>query len=119
MYAECAKGLQTLKDVYAKDSIIHHTINHYLRVLEDPSLLDKDTPNSDPECSGLPKINPLIEHLRGIWTDPEIKLSYDLIVLLQSCPSSMKDTYCQTLEDIIDAKEKELYHYIQHSTTSY
>ena len=132
LYVECAKGLQTLKDVYTKDSTIHHTINHYLRALEDPSILDKDTPitsepeptpdtdpDTTPEHSGLPTTNPLIEHLRNIWTDPEIKLSYDLVVLLQSCPPSMKDTYCRTLEDIIDAKEKELYHYIQHSTTSY
>ena len=154
LYSECHRGLQRLKEVYEKNSTIHHTINHYLALLEDPKLMDKDSnhgairapvsdgPDSDgPDSDGVPDIdgdsdsemysdadanigsleqaNPIIGHLRNIWSRNELTVIYDIVILLQTCAEHKRETYCRTLEDIVVAKETELCQYIQKVSTTY
>jgi len=134
LYSECHKGLQVLKGVYDTHSTIHHTINHYLAVLEDPKIMEQneETPviketegesdehnSDDEELGSLEQANPIIGHLRNIWSDKELLVIHDLVTLLQTCADHKRDIYSKALEDIVVAKENELYQYIQKISTTY
>jgi len=135
LYSECHKGLQVLKGVYEKHSTIHHTINHYLAVLEDPKIMkqndgkpneskpNESKPNEsipdEEELGSLEQANPIIGHLRNIWSDKELLVIHDLVTLLQTCADHKRDIYSKALEDIVVAKEHELCQYIQKISTTY
>ena len=105
LYESCIQGLQTLKEVYEENSTIHHTIQHYI------GLIEGTTSPKEPQSE-----NPLIEELRGFWTDDEVKVVYDLLRL---CETEGRDIYLKSLTDIVESKEKKVYEYIQRSATQY
>ena len=107
-YTECSLGLRKLKEAYDEDSTIHHTITHYINIVEGTTGPDKLS--EDPE-------NPLVKTLRNCWTDSEIKLAYDLFHLIKESKSS--DTYIKSLGDIIGSKERMVYEYIHKVSTTY
>ena len=62
--------------------------------------------------------NPIIETLQDMWSEKELELIYHLYNLILS---DEKNTgiYLQSLEDILEKKEKQLYTYIKSISTSY
>lgn len=104
-YQEAKKGLLLLKDVYNDNTTIHHTISHYISIVD-------GTYNQKGE-----QINPIIDTLREIWTPAEIKTLYDLLKLIDK--NKNKDIYLKALEDIVTAKELFINDYIQKISTSY
>ena len=106
-YTECKKGLEVLNEVYSDNTTIHHTIIHFI------SVIDKDI-----ALQSLKKEkNPIIDELRPFWEKKEIELLKSYLELIQDNIS--KDIYLKSLEDIICEKEKKIYDYIQKISTSY
>ena len=106
-YQECKKGLQLLIDVYDNNSTIHHTLSHYISIIE----------GKENETYTNEKINPIIDALYEIWTPGEINAIYDLLMLIQK--NKNKDIYLKALEDIVTSKELFINDLIQKISTSY
>lgn len=106
-YQECKKGLLLLIDVYDNNSTIHHTLSHYISIIEG----NKDDNLNDE------KINPIIDTLHEIWSPGEINALYDLLMLIQK--NKNKDIYLKALEDIVTSKESFINDYIQKISTTY
>ena len=106
-YQESKKGLQLLIEVYDNNSTIHHTLSHYISILEG---------KNNEKCTN-EKINPIIDMLYEIWTPGEIKAIYDILMLIQK--NKNKDIYLKALEDIVTSKELFINDFIQQTSTSY
>ena len=104
-YAECKKGLELLNNVYDDNTTIHHTIAHYI------SILDETNERS------LPDTNPIIDQLKDIWVKDEIKAIEELLKLILS--NKNKEIYIKSLNDIVSAKEQTVNNYIHKVSTSY
>ena len=104
-YSECKKGLELLNKVYDDNTTIHHTISHYI------SIIDGTNKQS------LPDTNPIIDQLKDIWIDDEIKAIQELLKLIKN--DKNKEIYIKSLNDIVSAKEKTVNEYIQKVSTTY
>jgi hypothetical protein len=104
-YTECKKGLELLNNVYDNNTTIHHTISHYI------SIVDGSNKQS------LPDTNPIIDQLKDIWIDDEILAIQELLKLILK--NKNKEIYIKSLNDIVSAKEKTVNKYIEKVSTSY
>jgi hypothetical protein len=104
-YDECKKGLQLLLQVYDDNTTIHHTISHYISILEG---------KNDKEVS---ETNPIIDNLKDFWKSEEINVINELLNLILK--NIEKDVYLKCLENIIEEKEKKVNEYIQKVSTTY
>jgi len=104
-YEECKKGLQLLLQVYDDNTTIHHTISHYISIIEG---------KNDKEVS---ETNPIIDNLKDFWKTEEINVINELLNLILK--NIEKDIYLKCLENIIEEKEKKVNEYIQKVSTSY
>ena len=101
-------GLEELYNIYDENSTIRHTISHYISVIQinDTEKYRKET-----------KFNPIIDSLKDIWTSDEIKSTISLLHLIKT--NKNKDIYLDSLEIILNAKEKFVYEYIHKISTEY
>jgi hypothetical protein len=104
-YEECKKGLELLNEVYDNNTTIHHTISHYISIINGTNK------------QSLPDANPIIDQLQDIWIQEEIKAISELVTLILN--DKNKDIYLKSLEDIVDAKEKTVNEYIRKISTTY
>ena len=104
-YEECKKGLQLLLQVYDDNTTIHHTISHYISIIEG---------KNDEEVS---ETNPIIDNLKDFWKTEEINVINELLNLIMK--NIEKDVYLKCLENIVEEKEKKVNEYIQKVSTSY
>jgi hypothetical protein len=104
-YEECKKGLQLLLEVYDDNTTIHHTISHYISIIEGKN--DKEVAET----------NPIIDNLKDFWKSEEINVINELLNLILK--NIEKDVYLKCLENIIEEKEKKVNEYIQKVSTSY
>ena len=63
------------------------------------------------------KFNPIIDSLRDMWTSDEIKSTISLLHLIKT--NKNKDIYLDSLEIILNAKEKFIHDYIHKISTEY
>ena len=104
-YEQCKKGLQILLQVYDDNTTIHHTISHYISIIEG---------KNDKEVS---ETNPIIDNLKDFWKTEEINVINELLNLILK--NIEKDVYLKCLENIVEEKEKKVNEYIQKVSTSY
>jgi len=104
-YEECKKGLQLLLGVYDDNTTIHHTISHYISIIEGKN--DKEVTET----------NPIIDNLKDSWKSEEINVINELLNLILK--NIEKDVYLKCLENIVEEKEKKVNEYIQKVSTSY
>ena len=109
-------GLESLKSVYDPNTIIYHSITHYITMIQD--LLDNNDinkfKNNEKEES------PLIENLKNIWEKDEIYIIYkNLHYINDTKDEDLKKTYIKNVEDILLYKEKKVELYINNSSTTY
>jgi len=109
-------GLEKLNSVYDENTIIYHSISHYITMIKD--LLETN------DLSKFKNINkqesPLIDNLRNIWDSDEIYIIYkNLNYINNSENEELKKTYIKSIEDILSYKEKQVENYINNSSTSY
>ena len=104
-YEECKKGLQLLLEVYDDNTTIHHTISHYISIIEGKN--DKEVTET----------NPIIDNLKDSWKSEEINVINELLnIILKNIE---KDVYLKCLENIVEEKEKKVNEYIQKVSTTY
>jgi hypothetical protein len=108
LYRECIKGLDILKSSYDSNSIINHTLDHYIGLLEGihaPDYLE-DTP--------------VTAGLRGMWLPKEINILQNILEHILSLDDKVdRDMYIVVFEHILTMKEDKVYSYIQSISTSY
>ena len=105
LYLECKKGLEILNSVYDNNTTIHHTITHYISIINEDNKIE------------LPETNPIIDQLKNIWSQDEIKAIQELLALI--IKNKNREIYINALIDIISAKEKIVCEYIKKISTSY
>lgn len=111
-YNESINGLKILLKSYEKETIIHHTLNHYIKMVED-CLNSKEIEKLDIDES------PLLEKMKDFWKKEEIDLIYQLFLLIDKLNNDEKEVYIKIIDDIIIMKENKLNEYILKSSTSY
>ena len=109
-------GLNCLKNVYDPNTIIYHSITHYITMIQD--LLDNNDinkfKNNEKEES------PDIKNLKNIWEKDEIYIIYkNLHYINDTKDEDLKKTYIKNIEDILLYKEKKVELYINNSSTTY
>ena len=108
LYDECIIGLELLNNVYDKHSTIRHTLSHYIAVIQ---MNDCEKYREETE------INPIIDSLKEVWSLIEIKSTCSLLNLLKN--EKNRDIYLDSLELILDQKEKFINEYIHKISTKY
>lgn len=111
IFSQTIQGIDCLLETYSKHSIIHTTLQHYRKLLND-TIEEKDIEESIVSS----KESPLINELQNFWEDEEIKLVYQLLQLLEK---QKNDIYIKNIEDILNMKETKLYEFIKQSSSSY
>ena len=110
---KCVVGLKTLTSVYSSNTIINHTLLHYINIIEkfiEINIID----------NSLKKEAPLIEALKTFWDEKEIDLIYNMFIHIDNKDmDEEKNIYLKNIEDIINFKEKEVYEYISVKSTTY
>ena len=110
-------GLKNLKSVYNPNTIIYHTITHYITVILE--LLDCNTniekfKNKDKEES------PIIDNLKNIWDKDEIFIIYkNLHYINDTKDENLKKTYIKNIEELLTFKESKVQQYINSCSTTY
>ena len=109
-------GLVKLKSVYQENTIIHHSISHYITMVRD--LIDINDLSKYKDYDK--KESPLIEELKNIWDNDEIFIIYkNLNYINDTKDDNLKKTYIKSIEDILSYKEKQVEKYINNSSTTY
>lgn len=106
-YNLCIDGMNKLKESYDSNSIINHTLDHYIGLLEGKQF------NSIKE-------NAVVSKLKTFWCDKEISIIRSLLEHILSIESNKeKENYIQQLESMIVSKENTVYNYIHEISTGY
>ena len=114
-YQKCYDGLMKLITSYEKGSIIHHTLTHYSKIFKD--CIDGKS-GIDEEIDV--KESPLLEELKTIWKDEELKIVFQTLQYLDACvDEEEKKIYFNTIDDIVTMKEKKINEYVKKASTSY
>lgn len=103
-YSQCQLGLEALRSSYTKQSLINHTIDHYIgllggkeyEVIEDTSVTQK---------------------LREFWTEDELTIAETMMKLTMN--KDHHEMYHSLFQTMLQEKEKQVYSYIQTITTTY
>ena len=105
-YDECIKGLQVLKASYESNSIINHTIDHYIGLLQGATY----EPLEDTAVTG---------GLKNMWSEKEILILRSMLEHILSLPHDDRHQYVTILEQLLSIKEDKVNSYIQSVSTSY
>ena len=109
-------GLEKLNSVYDENTIIYHSISHYITMIKD--LLETNDLTKFKDIRK--QESPLIDNLKNIWDNDEIYIIYkNLNYINNSEDDELKNTYIKSIEDILSYKEKQVENYINNSSTSY
>lgn len=112
MFEKCKTGIEKLINSYDKESTISRTLELYCNILSNPKEYNKNN-----EISIID--SPIIDSLKDFWIKEEIELIYTQLKLIEKINGNEKETYIQNIINTIDMKEKNLYDFIQKSTTTY
>jgi hypothetical protein len=108
IYDGCLSGLEIINNSYENNSLIKHTISHYISVIQ---MNDNENYRKDTE------FNPIIDSLKDIWNDSEIKSAIGLLDLIKK--NKNRNIYIESLELILDQKEKFINEYINKISSQY
>jgi hypothetical protein len=110
IYNSTLKGYNKFMNVYDKNSIIYHTLNHY-------KILLQEYINGNKNVELQVGSSPLIDNLKSMWSEDEINIVYNILLLIEK--SNDTDIYIKILEELLDFKEKKVYDYIIKNSGSY
>jgi len=106
-YEQCIQGLAYLKNNYDHNSIINHTLSHYITLIN-----DNNTEGVIPE-------SPLINKLEEFWKEEEKEIIFMIYKFALTLEDEEKGIYLKMLETILTEKEKQINTFIQKVSTSY
>ena len=102
-YEEAKKGLQNLKQSYEEHSLINHTIEHYI------GLVNGKTHEGIED-------NAVVSGLKDMWSDKELQV---LQTMIEHINESKDTDSISILEKMLVVKEDKVNQYIQTISTSY
>mgnify|MGYP001187079080 FL=1 len=103
-YEQSQLGLEVLRSSYEKNSLINHTIDHYIGLLQGKQRESiEDTP--------------VTEKLKEFWSEQELQILETMIHL--TLDTQTHEMYFDLLQTMIYKKEQQVHEYIQTITTSY
>ena len=106
-YTQCCQGLETLKSSYDSNSIINHTLDHYIGLLGGKAY----EPLEDTPVTG---------GLRDMWVPKEILILKTMLEHILSLEDGGdRDMYLVVFEHLLLIKENKVNSYIQSISTSY
>ena len=109
-------GLENLNKSYNENTIIHHSISHYITMVRD--LINNN--DISKFKSVYKKESPLIDNLKDIWNKEEIYIIYKHINYINNSEDEeLNNTYIKNIEDILSYKEKKVEKYINSCSTTY
>ena len=112
LYRESLIGITMLLKSYEKGTIIHHTLQHYKKIINDTFDFK--------EINKIETIeSPLLNNLRDIWKKDELYIIYKMLKLIDDMKDEEKSVYLLNIHNILDMKEKKINNYIIKSSTSY
>ena len=112
-YQKCILGLEKLCNTYDKSSIIHHTLQHYITIIQN-NLEDKEM---DKVKHGE---SPLLDELKNYWKENEINIIFTTLSHIDTCTDDIeKEVYLENINSILNFKEQKVKDYIVKSSTSY
>ena len=109
-YKECILGLNVLSNTYNKDTIVYHTLQHYITNIQN---------NQDGKKKEKSKHSPLLDKLKDFWKEDEINIIYTTLKFLDTCVDDEKEIYLEIIDTILRFKEQKIKDYIIKSSTSY
>ena len=108
-------GIDMLLNAYDKDSIIHHSLVHYKKIIQE--FINGTT---DQDENIIKRESPLINNLKNIWNDDEIKIIYNILNLIDSnIKIEDKNIYIKIIEDILTYKEHNVNIYVEKNSHTY
>lgn len=112
-YRNCVLGLRKLCNTYDKSSIIYHTLQHYIKIIE-TNLEGGEIEKIDIEES------PLLNELKNYWNNYEIDIIFTTLKHIESCNDEIeKEVYIENINTILNYKEQKVKDYIDKSSTTY
>ena len=88
------KGLKILKKAYNSNTMITHSLEHYITYIENNITLQKDNESES-------ETNKIYIELKDLWNKNEITIIYNILVEL----SNNEDNEVETIIDLIQAIE--------------
>jgi hypothetical protein len=115
LFEQSLIGIDMLLSAYDKDSIIHHSLVHYKKIVQE--FIDG---KADQDENVTKRESPLINNLKDIWNISEIKIIYDILKLIDSeINEEEKKLYIKIIEDILSHKEKRVNIYVEKNSHTY
>ena len=110
-------GLHHLKNVYHPNTIIYHSITHYITMITD--LLEDNTSIEKFKLKDKEE-SPIIDNLKNIWERDEIYIIYkNLNYINTTKDENLKKTYIKNIEELLTFKESKVQQYINTCSTTY
>lgn len=115
LFEQSLKGIDMLLTAYDKDSIIHHSLVHYKKIIQE--FIDGKA-TQDKEISK--RESPLINNLKELWNNDEIKIIYNILKLIDLINDKEdKCIYIKLIEDILSYKEIKVNIYVEKNSHTY
>jgi len=115
IFIQSINGIEKLKTVYDKHSIIYHTLELYYNLLNN-HIQKIENQNDLPDIGS----SPLIEQLQNFWLEKEIIIMINLLQIIEITNNDeLKEKYINIAEEIIKIKENKLHNYILTNSQSY
>ena len=133
----CVQGLECLKNTYDKNSIISHSLDHYISIIElqianvkKPETIDNlsqstlriDLDDKEKKKRELETNNRIYKLLRELWSEREILIVFNLLLELETLKSngsdkSELDSLISSLDSILIMKEHKVNQMLVQSAT--
>tara|TARA_B100001094_G_scaffold325480_1_gene379884 strand:+ start:4791 stop:5420 length:630 start_codon:yes stop_codon:yes gene_type:complete len=106
-YHRTLDGIQSLLKSYGKGTIIHHTLHHYYKLIQD-SIEQKEIQKIDSDEP------PLLNNLKDFWSTEELEIIHKLLLFIDNSKDEIeKKTYISIINtNIITMKENKVREYI-------
>lgn len=105
------KGLNTLSESYAEDSIIHHSIKLYTLMLENDRPMSEDVEEKEVN-------NQIYELFKGLYEKNEIMLIVEMLELSSKEHDVEKvESYLTSIDTLLTVKEKRIHSIVVDSST--
>ena len=115
LFEQSLIGIDMLLNAYDKDSIIHHSLVHYKKIIQE---FINGTTGQDENI--IKRESPLINNLKNIWNDDEIHIIYNILKLIDSdIKIEDKNMYIKIIEDILIYKEGNVNIYVEKNSHTY
>jgi hypothetical protein len=104
------KGLKNLINSYSKNSLISHSLAHYIKILEN-SKNNTDLEHNHMENSNTQQVNHIYTELKKLWNEREIDIIKNLLLQLEQNIDSedyqeINIGYMNSISEILFMKEK-------------